>query len=311
MNRSQFLRIALAGSVVPKMADAAAKDSAEPRKLVLIAGPPSHPPLMHEFRAGTILLEKRLKEVQGLNVDRHELGWVKDEATFADADAVVCFSDGNGRHPVLAGAGRLGTMEGLAGRGVGFGCMHFAVEVPKDTAGPQFRDWIGACYEHQWSCNPIWDARFEDFPVHPITRGIKPFTIKDEWYFNMRFAEGFNADKPREIDGVRFTPILVTRPSDETRDRPYVYPKGPYSHIQQAKGRNEAVMWAVERPDGGRGFGFTGGHFHENWQNDAFRKIILNALCWVSKVEVPAEGIGSAPVGEEEIGSNLDDKKQR
>ena len=67
-------------------------DINRPKKLVLIAGKPSHPPGMHEFRAGTILLEKRLKEVPGLIVERHEMGWVDDEKTFDDADAVVCYS---------------------------------------------------------------------------------------------------------------------------------------------------------------------------------------------------------------------------
>lgn len=308
MNRSEFLRLVFAASVTPILSKVGAENAARPRKLVLIAGPPSHPTKIHEFRAGTILLEKRLRDVPGLVVDRHELGWVKDEATFDDADAVVCFSDGNGRHPVLAGKGRLETMEGLVGRGVGFGCMHFAVEVPKEKVGPQFRKWIGGCYEHKWSCNPIWEARFDNLPKHPITRGIKPFSIQDEWYFNMRFTDGFSAEKPHEIDGVRFTPVLVATPSVETRDGPYVYPKGPYPHIQAAKGRKEAVMWAIERPDGGRGFGFTGGHFHNNWQNATFRKVILNALCWVAKIEVPAEGIDSAPVSDEEIAQNLDDK---
>lgn len=311
MKRSEFLRLCFAASVTPALGQVAAADATRPRKLVLIAGPPSHPPLMHEFRAGTILLEKRLQSVPGLVVDRHELGWVKDEATFEDADAVVCFSDGNGRHPVLAGEGRLATMERLAGRGVGFGCMHFAVEVPKDIAGSQFRKMIGGCYEHQWSCNPIWDARFDQLPEHPITRGVEPFSIKDEWYFNMRFTEGFDAEGPQEVDGVRFTPVLVATPTDETRDGPYVYPKGPYSHIKAAKGRKEAVMWAVERPDGGRGFGFTGGHFHKNWQGDEFRKVILNALCWVAKVEVPNGGVESASVSDEEIALNLDDKRPR
>ena len=70
-------------------------------------------------------------------------------------------------------------------------------------------------------------------------------------------------------------------------------------------------MWAVERPDGGRGFGFTGGHFHMNWQNDSFRKIILNALCWVAKVEIPKDGIESAPVSNDEINLNLDDKRPK
>ena len=127
----------------------------------------------------------------------------------------------------------------------------------------------------------------------------------------MRFTEGFNAEGPSEIDGVRFTPVLVATPNDATREGPYVHPRGPYPHIVEAKGRKEAVMWAVERPDGGRGFGFTGGHFHMNWQNDAFRKVILNALCWVSKAEVPENGIDSLPVNDEEINRNLDAKKAR
>ena len=68
-------------------------------KLVLIAGKPSHPPGMHEFKAGTTLLEKCLAGVPNLVVDRHEMGWVKDEATFADADAVVIYADGGKGHP--------------------------------------------------------------------------------------------------------------------------------------------------------------------------------------------------------------------
>ena len=74
------------------------------------------------------------------------------------------------------------------------------------------------------------------------------------------------------------------------RDGPYVYPKGPYAHIQEAKGQPEAMMWAVERPDGGRGVGFTGGHFHKNWLDDNFRKVVLNAAVWICKVEVPGRG---------------------
>jgi hypothetical protein len=76
-------------------------------------------------------------------------------------------------------------------------------------------------------------------------------------------------------------------------------------------GRKEAVMWAVDRPDGGRGFGFTGGHFHINWQNDDFRRTILNSLCWIAGVDVPKDGVDSAAVDNEEINLNLDPKKKR
>ena len=38
------------------------------------------------------------------------------------------------------------------------------------------------------------------------------------------------------------------------------------------------VAWAVERADGGRGFGFSGGHFKQGWGNDDQRKLVLNAI---------------------------------
>ena len=67
------------------------------------------------------------------------------------------------------------------------------------------------------------------------------------------------------------------------------------------------LAWAVERPDGGRGFGFTGAHFHKNWGNENFRKIVLNALLWTAHAEVPANGVECA-VTEENLKKNLDPK---
>jgi hypothetical protein len=109
-----------------------------------------------------------------------------------------------------------------------------------------------------------------------------------------------------EMKGV--TPILVARPSDKVRDGPYVWPAGPYPHIQAAKGHEETMMWVSEGAKGERGFGFTGGHFHENWSDDNFRKVILNAFLWVAKIEVPAHGVDSPRVTEEDLYQNLDTK---
>lgn len=268
----------------------------KPRKLVLIAGKPSHPPLMHEFRAGSLLLEKCLKGVPGFTIEVHTNGWVRDEKTFADADAVVIYADGGGGHPAVQGNHKE-VLGALIKRGVGFGAMHYGVEVVPAQAGAEFNEWIGGHYAKDFSCNPIWEPDYQKFPTHPITRGVQPFKTKDEWYFNMSFREG--------MQGI--TPILVAKPSDAVRDGPYVYPKGPYPHIQAAKGRDEIMMWAVERPDGGRGFGFTGGHFHVNWGNDQQRKTILNAFLWLAKAEVPKNGVESK-ITEAELMANLDPK---
>jgi len=53
------------------------------------------------------------------------------------------------------------------------------------------------------------------------------------------------------------------------------------------------MAWVFQRPDGGRGFGFTGGHFHYNWANDNFRKTVLNGIVWAAGLEVPAGGVPS------------------
>jgi hypothetical protein len=279
------------------------------RKLVMIAGPVSHPPLMHEFRAGSILLEKRLKDVPGLTTVLVTNGWptksvdgkqVDDNSVFGGADAIFIYSDGGGKHLAVQND-RLEVLRGLMEKGVSLGLAHYAVEVMPDKGGAEWKEWIGGHYEHEFSCNPIWSPEFTDLPVHPITRGVKPFSTKDEWYFNMRFRE----------DRLSMNDILVAKPSDAVRDGPYVYPKGPYPHIQAAKGRPETMMWTVERADGGRGFGFTGGHFHLNWQNDDQRRLMLNALVWLAKLPVPDGGIDSEPVSDAEAHENLDPKPPR
>ena len=283
----------------------------ESQKLVLIAGKPSHPPRMHEFNAGVQLLAKCLDGFDGLDVEVVLNGWPKDESVFAGANAIVFYMDGGGRHEVVQEEGRrMKLVDEWAKAGVGLGFMHFGVEVVADQAGKEFKDWIGGHYEHMFSCNPIWEPRFESFPKHPVTQGVKPFEIKDEWYFNMRFIGDIAGNEADEVEGLNFVPLLVALPSDAVRDGPYVYPKGPYPHIQASKGRAEAMMWCVERANGGRGYGFTGGHFHDNWGNDDFRKVVLNAMVWLAKCDVPEEGVAST-VTQEQLDQNLDPKNRR
>lgn len=289
--------------------------AAETRKLVLVAGKPSHPPRMHEFNAGVQLLARCLAPVPDLRVEYVLNGWPADpqteQETFGDADAIVFYMDGGAKHELVQENGRrLALAQEWARRGVGIGCMHYGVEVLPAQAGSEFLAWIGGHYEHMYSCNPIWQPKFTKFPEHAVTRGVQPFQIEDEWYFNMRFLGGVTGNEPAQIDGSRFVPILVAVPDDAVRSGPYVYPKGPYPHIQAASGRPEAMLWTVERPDGGRGFGFTGGHFHDNWANDSFRKVILNTLVWVARGEVPIHGVDSQ-VSPLDLDRNLDPKPSR
>jgi len=77
-----------------------------------------------------------------------------------------------------------------------------------------------------------------------------------------------------------------------------------------AKGEPQIVMWAAERPDGGRGFGFTGAHYNKNWANDDFRKIVLNAILWSAKMDVPKNGV-ECSINEDDLKANLDPKGKR
>ena len=291
LSRREFLAAAAATPLT------AAAD--KPRKLVLIAGSPSHGPGEHEFNAGVLLLAECLKGVKGLETVVFRNGYPKDDSALDTADGILCYADGGRNHPLIREK-RLERLGKLMAKGTGLMCAHYGVEVPKDLGGPEFLQWIGGYYEHLYSCNPMWTPEFKEFPRHPIANGVRPFSIRDEWYFNMRFRD--------DLTGV--TPILTAVPPDAVRDGPYVYPKGPYKHIQEAKGRPEVMMWATERADGGRGVGFTGGHFHRNWKDDNFRKVVLNALLWICKVEVPAGGVESI-VTDEQLAANWDDKGKK
>ena len=263
------------------------------KKIVLIAGPPSHGYASHEHYAGCLLLAKCLNE-SGLPVEAvvYKNGWPKEPNALEGADAIVIFSDGGGGHPIMP---HLEEVDKLMKKGVGLACLHYAVEVPKGRAGDLLKDWTGGYFETFWSVNPFWVADFKKLPEHPITRGVKPFKINDEWYYHMRFVD--------DMEGV--TPILTDVPPDGTHEgRDDAHGGNPT--VRARKGMPEHVAWARVRPDGGRGFGFTGGHYHWSWGNDGFRTVVLNAVVWIAKVEVPAGGVPSKTPTFEELQANQD-----
>ncbi|MGH6793294.1 MAG: ThuA domain-containing protein, partial [Methyloceanibacter sp.] len=264
-------------------AGATAAPAASAKKVLLIAGLPSHPPGAHEHNAGVLLLQKCLAGVEGLETEVALNGWPKQaETAFDGVDAVIIYCDGGVRH-LATQNGHLDELGAVLGKGAGLGLLHYAVEPAKERGQQEFLQWIGGAFEIHWSVNPHWDASFEELPSHPITRGVEPFTLRDEWYFNMRFVEGMKG----------ITPILVATPDASTMTRPDGTHSGnPHAREAVKRGERQILAWACERPDGkGRGFGFTGAHFHENWGNDDFRKIVLNSILWLAHMEVPAGGV--------------------
>ncbi len=271
--------------------------SAVPKKIVLIAGRPSHGPGEHEHRAGCLLLAKCLQNVPGITVEVHTNGWVSDEKVLAGAAAIVVYSDGGGGHPLLQ-KDHLEKIGGLMKKGVGLGAIHYGVEPTTERGNKEFQEWIGGCFETYWSVNPHWDADFKVLPQHAVTRGVQPFKTNDEWYYHMRFPAGL----PRTI------PILTALPPDSTRGQEgALSTHGGNPEVQKHKGEPEHVMWVTERVDGGRGFGITGGHYHRGWGNDEQRKLVLNSILWIAKAKIPAHGVESK-ITDDDLKANLDPK---
>lgn len=281
------------------------------KRIVIIAGRPSHPPGMHEFRAGSLLMQKAMAGVKGVKVDVIAMGWPKktvdgqevdDNAAFDGADAVFIYADGGRNHPAIQND-RITVIDALAAKGVGLAFGHYGVEVPVGAPADAMHRWLGGYYETNYSANPMWAPTYEKLPSHAVTRGVGPFSTHDEWYFNMRWT-------PDEKQKSRIRPILVSTPSEDVRDGPYVSPRGPYEHIIAAKGREETMMWLYERPDGGRSFGFTGGHTHKHWGDANQRRIVLNALLWIAKADVPKSGVVDT-ITADDLTQNLDPKPPR
>jgi type 1 glutamine amidotransferase len=261
------------------------------QKIVFIAGPDSHGKGEHEHHGGSTLLVKAINEgLPGANAVLVQNGWPKDTTILNDAAAIVIYADGGGDHLVMP---HLAEIDRLAKKGVGLVMLHFSLEAPEGKVGNYFKDWIGGYFEINWSVNPVWEAAFASFPDHPISSGVKPFSITDEWYYHMRFAD----------DMKNITPILQALPPESTlKGKDGTHSNNPaVRESVLVRKELQPVAWAIERPDGGRGFGFSGGHMHKNWANDNFRKIVLNAVAWTAKATVPTDGIPSPTPTEAEL----------
>ncbi len=252
--------------------------AAPPAKIVLVAGKPSHGPGEHEFNAGSMLLAKCLRQNPGVDAIVVKGGWPADDSFFEGARSIVLYMDGGENHPLLADD-RLAKLGTLMKRGVGLACLHYAVEVPGDHGGLELLDWIGGFYRRPYSQNPVNDVELtQAAPAHPISRGWDGFRGTDEWYYRIVFRK----------DDKRLVPILSAM---LPKDAP----------------QQETVAWAVEREDGGRGFGFTGGHYHHNWGLEDQRRLVVNAILWTAKVEIPATG-ATCDLTPEDLKANLDTK---
>lgn len=296
----------VARSADPRASAAVERHTAQSgkRRVVFVAGRRSHAYGSHDHWPGSLLLSKWLNEhhpqIEAVVVRN---GWPADPAAFDGAAAIVIYADGGPGHPVV---GHVPEMDAMMKRGVGLVLLHYAVEVEEATAGAQFLDWAGGYFRINWSVNPHWLLQPRPLPVHPVTRGVSPFETHDEWYYHMQFRDGMTG----------IVPILTALPPDSTlvrADGTLARNDGTHSnnpHVRAAvleRKEPQHVAWATERPDGGRAFSFTGGHWHWNWGHPMQRKLVLNAILWAAKADVTPGGIETPAVTIEELEANSEE----
>ncbi len=266
--------------------------------IVIVAGSQSHGYGEHEFNAGGEILARDLNASGLVRATLYRDGWPVSGID-EDAAAIVLYMDGESGHEVNE---HLDEVDALTGKGVGLVALHYAVHATEPIGEAYFKRWLGGYYHSETSTNPHWRGNFTADSDHPAFNGVADFSAQDEFYFNILFTP-------------QARPILVATPPDAAR-RHVPHPRrmlGLFGgtvpeEVAANKGREETIAWGLERPDGGRGFGFTGGHYHWNWGNDDYRKFVLNALLWSARVDVPDRGVTPIPLDLEELMAGQDEE---
>lgn len=245
------------------------------KSVLLIAGPKSHGAGQHEHPAGCELLAKHL-ETSGLGIKPEvSLGWPTDAAKAESADTIVLYSDGQDAH---VANGHLAELQKRHAAGKGLVVLHYALE-PTDAAMAAFLDEaIGGHFQVDWSVNPIWKIKDPLIATHAITRGVSAFEAEEEFYYHIKFREGV-------------IPLFRALPPESSLGTDGPRSGNPEIRKKLALKEPQTLAWAVENPTKSRGFGFTGGHFHQHWSNESFRKLVLNAIVWTAGAEVPENGV--------------------
>jgi hypothetical protein len=254
--------------------------AAAPRLILFIAGPKSHAPGEHEHPAGCALLAQHLAS-SGLDLKvAVSDGWPRDPAAVTEADALVIYGDGLQHHPAV---GHLAALRAHHQAGKGLAVLHWALEPGEPELAQLLTDTLGGYFEAGWSVNPVWKMTAPALGRHPATRGVAAFEIEEEFYYHLRLRDDV-------VPLLQALPPLTSLGKDG--------PRSGNAAVRQALADRvpQTLAWVVENPNGSRGFGFTGGHFHRHWANAEFRRLVLNAIVWVAGVEVPTDGVASRTV---------------
>ena len=261
-------------------------------KVLFLYGSKSHASGDHEFQAGSHLLAKHINAQKKVNLQASmHHGWPDDESILDEADAIVIYADGT----KVIGSGWAKMDQLVKEKKIGVLFMHYAVHPSVEEGEKYYLPWIGGFFKNGISVNPFWRADIKPLKDHETSRGVGPIQAVDEFYFNIELH-------PDSLN------LGAATPTEENLHHiNNIWTRAAYL----AKGKTQALLWGITRPDGGRGAGFTGGHHHRNWAIDGYRQLILNTIAWIAGEKVPVAGVPTYPVTEDELNEKLDDYGDR
>jgi type 1 glutamine amidotransferase len=233
------------------------EDATKPKVLLLGQSPDDHPRLTHEYMAGVRVIAKALQQSQRVEVTvaRADGPWPEGPELIRKADVVVVFV-AQGAKWIHEDPRRLEAFAQLAGRGGGLVGIHWGLGTKEQRHVEGAIKLFGGVHGGP-------DRKYQvvttDVTIpaqdHPVMRGVKPGKWNEEFYYQMKLTNAAN-----------LTPLMQA----------------------EIDGKKETVAWAWQRSNGGRSFGFTGGHFHQNWKQERYYRMLTQAVIWTAKVEIPA-----------------------
>ncbi len=232
-----------------------ARSAARKKLLLLGQSADGHPPRTHEYMAGLKILAACLEKAADLDVTtiRADGKWPEGPELIDRADGVVLFL-AEGAKWISQNKARRAAFERLAERGGGRVVLHWAMGTREAGPIPDFVTLFGGCHggpdrKHKVVETKLTPAR------HPIANGVKPILLKEEFYYQLKFADP--------------APQAVA--------------------TAQIDGEEHVVAWADERR--GRAFGFTGLHFHDHWKHPEYRRLVTQGVLWSLGLPIPRQGV--------------------
>jgi len=269
----------LVAASLPGPSQSLAAEEAPAPKVLIVAGPCQHPPGTHEAAAGARLMKHLVENPEGVPPLRAEVlyDWPQDKGVLEHVRSVVFIGDIFPPERMADPAKVKAELGTLMDRGCGLVCIHYATglrgeHVSADGDHPLLR-WLGGyfatggCSHHRSVARVLAATVVPAQGDHPVLRGWRAFTFDDEPYWNNYFGK----DGPAR----NVTPLAT-------------------SMLPPDKPNKEIVAWAVERPDGGRGVGIVLPHYFRSWKVDDLRMLVLNAIFYSAKAEVPPGGVKSS-----------------